>query len=103
MLGAGNYYYMTHWNEMVNSTAVLTVENTTIANQGIYSASYMGDTPLHGAWMRLIVRGWCEADIGTVKQAQNLSHVLIFCKCWRSAKQNKCFGSLFLLNLINFV
>lgn len=63
---------------MVNSTAVLTVENTTIANQGIYSASYMGDTPLHGAWMRLIVRGWCEADIGTVKQAQNLSHVLIF-------------------------
>uniref|UniRef100_A0A674MW75 Tyrosine-protein kinase receptor Tie-1 n=1 Tax=Takifugu rubripes TaxID=31033 RepID=A0A674MW75_TAKRU len=61
----GNYYYMTHWNEMVNSTAVLTVENTTIANQGIYSASYMGDTPLHGAWMRLIVRGWCEADIGT--------------------------------------
>lgn len=63
---------------MVNSTAVLTVEKTTIANQGIYSASYMGDTPLHGAWMRLIVRGWCEADIGTVKQAQNLSHVLIF-------------------------
>lgn len=62
MSGAGNYYYMTHWNDMVNSTAVLTVENAAIANQGIYSASYMGDTPLHGAWMRLIVRGWLEAD-----------------------------------------
>lgn len=65
MFGAGNYHYMTHWNEMVNRTAVLTVESAAIANEGIYSASYMGDTPLHGAWMRLIVRGLLEADIGT--------------------------------------
>lgn len=65
MFGAGNYFYMTHWNEMVNGTAVLAVENATIANQGIYSASYMGDSPLNGAWMRLIVRGLLEADIGT--------------------------------------
>uniref|UniRef100_A0A3B4UKX1 Tyrosine kinase with immunoglobulin-like and EGF-like domains 1 n=1 Tax=Seriola dumerili TaxID=41447 RepID=A0A3B4UKX1_SERDU len=28
----------------------------TFANQGIYSASYVGDSPLQGAWMRLIVR-----------------------------------------------
>ncbi|XP_030289818.1 tyrosine-protein kinase receptor Tie-1 isoform X1 [Sparus aurata] len=52
----GNYYYMTHWNDMVNHTAVLTVEDAAFANQGIYSASYVGDIPLHGAWMRLIVR-----------------------------------------------
>ncbi|KAM9357501.1 tyrosine-protein kinase receptor Tie-1 [Symphorus nematophorus] len=52
----GNYYYMTHWNDMINDTAVLTVENAVYANQGIYSASYVGDSPLHGAWMRLIVR-----------------------------------------------
>ncbi|XP_068599328.1 tyrosine-protein kinase receptor Tie-1 [Brachionichthys hirsutus] len=52
----GNYYYMTHWNDMINHTAVLTVENAAFANQGIYSASYVGDSPLHGAWMRLIVR-----------------------------------------------
>nr|XP_046246831.1 tyrosine-protein kinase receptor Tie-1 isoform X6 [Scatophagus argus] len=52
----GNYYYMTHWNDMINSTAVLTVENVVFANQGIYSASYVGDSPLQGAWMRLIVR-----------------------------------------------
>nr|XP_020458563.1 tyrosine-protein kinase receptor Tie-1 isoform X2 [Monopterus albus] len=52
----GNYYYMTHWNDMVNHTAVLTVENAAYANQGIYSASYVGDSPLQGAWMRLIVR-----------------------------------------------
>ncbi|XP_054646609.1 tyrosine-protein kinase receptor Tie-1 isoform X2 [Dunckerocampus dactyliophorus] len=52
----GNYYYMTHWNDMVNQTAVLTVENAAFANEGIYSASYVGDSPLQGAWMRLIVR-----------------------------------------------
>ncbi|XP_061594693.1 tyrosine-protein kinase receptor Tie-1 isoform X2 [Cololabis saira] len=52
----GNYYYMTHWSDLTNHTAVLTVENAAFANQGIYSASYVGDSPLHGAWMRLIVR-----------------------------------------------
>ncbi|XP_028260196.1 tyrosine-protein kinase receptor Tie-1 isoform X2 [Parambassis ranga] len=52
----GNYNYMTHWNDMVNHTAVLTVDNAAFANQGIYSASYVGDSPLNGAWMRLIVR-----------------------------------------------
>ncbi|KAM9796440.1 tyrosine-protein kinase receptor Tie-1 isoform X2 [Syngnathus typhle] len=66
----GNYYYMTHWNDMVNHTAVLTVENSALANQGIYSASYVGDSPLQGAWMRLIVRAcpnkkwgpYCDKD-----------------------------------------
>lgn len=52
----GNYYYMTHWTDMANRTAVLTIENVDLNNKGIYSASYMGDSPLHGAWMRLIVR-----------------------------------------------
>ncbi|XP_039667248.1 tyrosine-protein kinase receptor Tie-1 isoform X4 [Perca fluviatilis] len=52
----GNYYYMTHWNDVINRTAVLTVENAVFANQGIYSASYVGDSPIQGAWMRLIVR-----------------------------------------------
>uniref|UniRef100_A0AAQ6AJQ9 receptor protein-tyrosine kinase n=1 Tax=Amphiprion ocellaris TaxID=80972 RepID=A0AAQ6AJQ9_AMPOC len=56
MFCAGNYYYMTHWNDMVNRTAVLTMEDAKYANQGIYSASYVGDSPLQGAWMRLIVR-----------------------------------------------
>ncbi|XP_057697940.1 tyrosine-protein kinase receptor Tie-1 isoform X2 [Corythoichthys intestinalis] len=66
----GNYYYMTHWNDMVNRTAVLTIENAASANQGIYSASYVGDSPLNGAWMRLIVRdcpnkkwgAYCDKD-----------------------------------------
>ncbi|XP_008332303.1 tyrosine-protein kinase receptor Tie-1 isoform X2 [Cynoglossus semilaevis] len=52
----GNYYYMTHYNDMVNNTALLAIENVSSANGGIYSACYVGDSPLHGAWMRLIVR-----------------------------------------------
>ncbi len=63
----GNYYYMTHWDDMINRTAVLTVENAAFANQGIYSASYVGDSPLGGAWMRLIVRGLLDPDIDTQK------------------------------------
>lgn len=59
----GNYYYMTHWNDMVNRTTVLTVENASFVNQGVYSASYVGDSPLRGAWMRLIVRGLLDVDI----------------------------------------
>lgn len=64
---AGNYYYMTHWNDVINYTAVLTVENAAFANQGIYSASYVGDSPLQGAWMRLIVRGLLDPDIHALR------------------------------------
>lgn len=57
---------MTHWNEMINGTAVLAVENAAFANQGIYSASYVGDSPLKGAWMRLIVRGLLSPDTHSI-------------------------------------
>uniref|UniRef100_A0A8C5GKQ7 Tyrosine-protein kinase receptor Tie-1 n=1 Tax=Gouania willdenowi TaxID=441366 RepID=A0A8C5GKQ7_GOUWI len=53
-----------HGNNVVNQTAVVTVENVSFSNQGIYSASYVGDTPLQGAWMRLIVRGCPKAKWG---------------------------------------
>ncbi|XP_023853903.1 tyrosine-protein kinase receptor Tie-1 isoform X3 [Salvelinus sp. IW2-2015] len=52
----GNYFYTTHWGDVSNSTAVLTMEDVAKANEGIYSASFVGDTPINGAWMRLIVR-----------------------------------------------
>ncbi|XP_010870645.2 tyrosine-protein kinase receptor Tie-1 isoform X4 [Esox lucius] len=53
----GNYLYMTHSGDVFNSTAVLTLEDVASANEGIYSASFVGDSPINGAWMRLIVRG----------------------------------------------
>lgn len=54
---------MTHWIEMVNDTAVLTVEDAKTSNKGIYSASYVGDSPLGGAWMRLIIRGSLDRNV----------------------------------------
>uniref|UniRef100_A0A8C9WCT0 Tyrosine-protein kinase receptor Tie-1 n=1 Tax=Scleropages formosus TaxID=113540 RepID=A0A8C9WCT0_SCLFO len=65
---SGNYYYMTHWVDVINKTAVLTLDNVLKTHEGIYSASYVGDSPLYGAYMRLIVRGiakWgsdCDQD-----------------------------------------
>uniref|UniRef100_A0A3B3BPT5 receptor protein-tyrosine kinase n=1 Tax=Oryzias melastigma TaxID=30732 RepID=A0A3B3BPT5_ORYME len=82
----GNYYYMTHWNDVVNRTATLTVDNAAFANQGIYSASYVGDSPLHGAWMRLIVRACREGMFG-----QNCQE-----SC-RSDSSNNCKGLRFCL------
>ena len=65
---------MTHWNDMVNRTTVVTVESAAFANQGIYSASYVGDSPLQGAWMRLIVRGQLNPDIHTLWNRNSHRH-----------------------------
>ena len=66
---------MTHWNDMINNTAVLTVENVAFPNQGIYSASYVGDSPLGGAWMRLIVRGLLDPDAHTLRNRNTHTHL----------------------------
>lgn len=65
---------------MVNGTAVLTVENAETSNQGIYSASYVGDSPLRGAWMRLIVRGLLDQNVHDVKTKMRSSKTFFFCK-----------------------
>ncbi|KAG7272152.1 hypothetical protein CRUP_010221 [Coryphaenoides rupestris] len=54
--GEGNYNYITHWKDFSNNTVVLTVEDVALTNQGIYSANYIGESPLMGSWMRLIIR-----------------------------------------------
>ncbi|KAI4883340.1 hypothetical protein NFI96_011187 [Prochilodus magdalenae] len=61
----GNYFYMTHWGDVHNRTAVLTLNNVEQSNEGIYSASYVGDSPVKGAWMRLIVRACPKNKWGT--------------------------------------
>ncbi|KAG9351012.1 hypothetical protein JZ751_024901 [Albula glossodonta] len=66
----GNYYSTTHWGEFTNNTAVMTLHNLMQSNAGFYSTSYMGNSPIFGAWMKLIVRAcpdkkWgsdCEQD-----------------------------------------
>ncbi|KAF5897032.1 tyrosine-protein kinase receptor Tie-1 isoform X2, partial [Clarias magur] len=61
----GNYYYMTHWGDVENRTAVLTLINVIPRNAGIYSASYVGDSPVFGGWMHLIVRDCPKNKWGT--------------------------------------
>lgn len=61
----GNYYYMTHWGDVDNQTAVLTLSNIDQSHAGIYSASYVGDSPLFAAMMRLIVRACPKNKWGT--------------------------------------
>lgn len=53
----GNYYYMTNWGDVENRTAVLTINDVKPSQAGIYSASYVGESPIFGAWMHLIIRG----------------------------------------------
>lgn len=48
---------MTNWGDVENRTAVLTINDVKQSNAGIYSACYVGDSPINGAWMHLIVRG----------------------------------------------
>lgn len=53
----GNYYYMTPIADVENRTAVLDLKKVDESYAGIYSASYVGDSALFSAWMRLIIRG----------------------------------------------
>lgn len=61
----GNYHYMTNWGDVENRTAVHTIYNVMQTNAGIYSASYVGDSPIYGAWMHLIVRDCPKNKWGT--------------------------------------
>ncbi|XP_062853158.1 tyrosine-protein kinase receptor Tie-1 [Trichomycterus rosablanca] len=60
----GNYYHMTHWLDVENRTAVLSITDVKPNNAGIYSASYVGESSFYGAWMHLIVRACPENKWG---------------------------------------
>ncbi|KAJ8376269.1 hypothetical protein SKAU_G00068490 [Synaphobranchus kaupii] len=61
----GNYYSTTHWGEFTNNTAVMTLHNLVQNHAGFYSGCYMGDSPIYGAWMRLIVRACPDKKWGS--------------------------------------
>ncbi|XP_073707415.1 tyrosine-protein kinase receptor Tie-1 isoform X2 [Garra rufa] len=52
----GNYHYMTPIADVQNRTAVLDLGKVDESHAGIYSASYVGDSALFSAWIRLIIR-----------------------------------------------
>ncbi|NXI18925.1 TIE1 kinase, partial [Irena cyanogastra] len=67
---AGTYYQTTDRGEVQDDHVVLTLPNVSVSENGVYSATFMGDSPLWSAFYRLIVRAcpakkWgpsCERD-----------------------------------------
>ncbi|XP_062473219.1 tyrosine-protein kinase receptor Tie-1 isoform X3 [Pezoporus occidentalis] len=66
----GTYYQTTDRGEVRGDLVVLTLPNVSVSENGVYSATFMGDSPLWSAFYRLIVRAcpakkWgpsCEKD-----------------------------------------
>ncbi|XP_032552847.1 tyrosine-protein kinase receptor Tie-1 isoform X2 [Chiroxiphia lanceolata] len=66
----GTYYQTTDRGEVQGDRVVLTLPNVSVSENGVYSATFMGDSPLWSAFYRLIVRAcpakkWgpsCEKD-----------------------------------------
>ncbi|NWT03492.1 TIE1 kinase, partial [Mionectes macconnelli] len=67
---AGTYYQTTDRGEVQGDRVVLTLPNVSVSENGVYSAAFMGESPLWSAFYRLIVRAcpakkWgpsCEKD-----------------------------------------
>ncbi|XP_071421498.1 tyrosine-protein kinase receptor Tie-1 isoform X5 [Pithys albifrons albifrons] len=66
----GTYYQTTDRGEVQGDRVILTLPNVSVSENGVYSATFMGDSPLWSAFYRLIVRAcpakkWgpsCEKD-----------------------------------------
>ncbi|NWR15876.1 TIE1 kinase, partial [Emberiza fucata] len=56
----GTYYQTTDRGEVQDDHVVLTLPNVSVSENGVYSATFMGDSPLWSAFYRLIVRA-CPA------------------------------------------
>lgn len=54
---AGTYYQTTDRGEVQDDHVILTLPNVSVSENGVYSATFMGDSPLWSAFYRLIVRG----------------------------------------------
>ncbi|NXG21710.1 TIE1 kinase, partial [Grallaria varia] len=67
---AGTYYQTTDRGEVQGDRVTLTLPSVSVSENGVYSATFMGDSPLWSAFYRLIVRAcpakkWgpsCEKD-----------------------------------------
>lgn len=56
-LSAGSFYQTTDKGEVKGNQFTLALPSVRVADGGVYSASFMGDSPLSSASYRLIVRG----------------------------------------------
>uniref|UniRef100_A0ACB8F403 Uncharacterized protein n=1 Tax=Sphaerodactylus townsendi TaxID=933632 RepID=A0ACB8F403_9SAUR len=62
----GSFYQTTDKGEVKGNRFTLSLPSVRVADGGIYSASFMGDSPLSSASFRLIVRGCAEKKWGVL-------------------------------------
>ncbi|MBN3302201.1 TIE1 kinase, partial [Amia calva] len=60
----GNYNHLTPTGEITNGTAILKLENVGETNTGVYSACYLGQSPIFSVLFRLIVRACADNKWG---------------------------------------
>ncbi|NXK97715.1 TIE1 kinase, partial [Formicarius rufipectus] len=61
---AGTYYQTTDRGEVQGDRVILTLPSVSVSENGVYSATFMGDSPLSSAFYRLIVRACPEKKWG---------------------------------------
>ncbi|ELW62132.1 Tyrosine-protein kinase receptor Tie-1 [Tupaia chinensis] len=66
----GSYFYTLDWHEARDGRFLLQLPDLQPASSGIYSASYLEDSPLGSAFFRLIVRACREGRFGQSCQEQ---------------------------------
>lgn len=83
---AGTYYQTTDRGEVRGNLFTLTLPNVSMSENGVYSATFMGDSPLWSAFYRLIVRGEQVRGGGTpLSLPVSQGHVALLDQCHPTA------------------
>ncbi|XP_034270724.1 tyrosine-protein kinase receptor Tie-1 isoform X4 [Pantherophis guttatus] len=85
----GTYYDTMHQGELKENKSILVLSSVTMADGGIYSATFIEDSPLSSAFFRLIVRGcaakkwgsFCDKDCPDCLNGGICHHIVGECIC----------------------
>uniref|UniRef100_A0A670XPH9 Tyrosine-protein kinase receptor Tie-1 n=1 Tax=Pseudonaja textilis TaxID=8673 RepID=A0A670XPH9_PSETE len=85
----GTYYDTMHQGELKDSESILVLSSVTMGDGGIYSATFIEDSPLSSAFFRLIVRGcaakkwgsFCDKDCPDCLNGGICHHIVGECIC----------------------
>ncbi|XP_063153833.1 tyrosine-protein kinase receptor Tie-1 isoform X3 [Candoia aspera] len=85
----GTYYDTMHQGELKKNQSILILSSVTMADGGIYSATFIEDSPLSSAFFRLIVRGcaakkwgsFCDKDCPDCLNGGICHHIVGECIC----------------------
>ncbi|XP_025028026.1 tyrosine-protein kinase receptor Tie-1 isoform X3 [Python bivittatus] len=85
----GTYYDTMHQGELKENQSILILSSVTMADGGIYSATFIEDSPLSSAFFRLIVRGcaakkwgsFCDKDCPDCLNGGICHHIVGECIC----------------------